>query len=522
MPRQVSAKRTVAAVTAERERLYELLDRDPRAAIEAAQRLRPRGDLNRANVEPLRGMVLIDAGGQLNDAVAVTEGVDVFRRLSARKMPDSTYNLANGLAELARLQGTGKRGRLDTAHHRQEVRMLFQQAADESKRPSIRSASLTNLANQLKDSYRWIEAYDGYAAAINEDPANSVALSGIAALLRWRMRQTVEADGPMRRAAVRYLLKARARLSAAHAYAGPRGVTRIEELLKEFQVDDATVAVEELPPVAGYAAFVRRHRLALCVDVEGVGADMGRWDHLTIRSVTQPIETAMKTPLIFSSWNVLKADFLATRWLAYTALESALPETGAYTDTLDYALYGMKQSLLVLAQKAAVDVLDKVAAAANVYLNLGHNPQVVYFGTCWHELDKAKKGKLATPLKWVKAVGDEVAAGNDALIALTELAHDFHDGYLKSKKYARNAGTHRLVVLHDLWAEGRATPSTTPDRRKEDEFGRMAIESLQVARAALFYFQEVVSRREHRLRESGKGVVATLVLPPHHYIRGEE
>lgn len=520
MPRRVSAKRLRAAVTAERQRLYGILDNDPRAAIEAARKLRPRGDLNQANVEPLRGMILIDAGGQLNDIPAVTEGTEVFRRLSLRKVPDSRYNMANGLSELARLQGFGKPGRLDTAAQRQKVRMLFQQAADESKRISIRSSSLNNLANQLKTSYRWIEAYDAYAAAISADPANAVALSGIAALLRWRMRTMIDADGPIRRAAVRYILKARAQLSAAQEYAGPKGVKRVEELLKEFELDDTTVPVEEPPPVSGYADFVRRHRLALCVDVEGVGADMGRWDHLAIRSVTQPIEAAMETPLIFSNWNVLKADFLAARWLAYTALEVALPETGAYTDTLDYALYGMKQSLLVLAQKAAVDVLDKVAAAANVYLNLGHNPQVVYFGTCWHELDKVKKGKLATPLKWLKAVQDEVEAGNAALIALTELAHDFHSGYLKSKKYARNAGTHRLVVLHDLWVDGRATPSTTLDRRKEDEFGRMVIESLQVARAALFYFHEVVSSREGRLRPSGKKI-APLVLPPHHYIRGE-
>ena len=62
-------------------------------------------------------------------------------------------------------------------------------------------------------------------------------------------------------------------------------------------------------------------------------------------------------------------------------------------DTLDYARYGIKQSLLVLAQKAAVDVLDKVAAAANVDLKIGGDPQAVSFGTCWHERDDAKKGK---------------------------------------------------------------------------------------------------------------------------------
>ena len=132
-------------------------------------------------------MVFIEAGGKLNDAAIVTEGVDVFRKPSLVNRPDCIYNLANGLAELARLQDPGKPGRLDTADQRQEVRTLFQQAADKSEHPSIRSSSLNNLANQLKDSYRWIEAYDMYAAAISADPANAVALSGIASLLRWRL-----------------------------------------------------------------------------------------------------------------------------------------------------------------------------------------------------------------------------------------------------------------------------------------------------------------------------------------------
>lgn len=522
MAKQIPAKRLQAAVTAERKRLYDILDRDPAAAIEAARRLRPRDDLNAANIERIRAMVFIEAGGKLNDAAIVTEGVDVFRKHSLAMAPDCIYNLANGLAELARLQDLGKPGRLDTAAQRQEVRTLFQQAAAKSEHALIRSSSLNNLANQLKDSYRWIEAYDTYAAAIDADPANAVALSGIASLLRWRLKKKVDADGPIRRAAVRYLLQARAQLSAAHEYAGARGVTRIEELLKEFQLDDTAVPVKELPPVSGYADFVRRHRLALCVDVEGAGADVGRWDHLAIRSVTQPIKAAMETPIIFSSWNVLKADFLTARWLAYTALEGELPETGAYVDTLDYARYGIKQSLLVLAQKAAVDVLDKVAAAANVYLKIGGDPQAVYFGTCWHERDKAKKGQLATPLKWLKTVEDEIKAGNAALIALTELAHDYYGGYLRSKKHARNAGTHRFVVLHDLWVDGRAASSPILDRREEDEFEQVAVESLQVARAALFYFQEVVSVRERRLRRSHKGLTAPLVLPSHHYVRGED
>ena len=176
----------------------------------------------------------------------------------------------------------------------------------------------------------------------------------------------------------------------------------------------------------------------------------------------------------------------------------------------------------MFAQKAAVDVLDKVAAAANVYLNLGHDPKAVYFSNCWHERIKAAKGQPAPAITWLKPVAEEVGAGNGALVALAELAYDFQNGYLRAKKHARHAGTHRLVVLHDLWVEGCATESATIERHKDNEFRQMVIESLQVARAALFYFQEVVSARERRLRGSRKGAVGHLVLPSHHYIHGED
>ena len=70
-----------------------------------------------------------------------------------------------------------------------------------------------------------------------------------------------------------------------------------------------------------------------------------------------------------------------------------------------------------------------------------------------------------------------------------------------------------------LLPERAATPSPIMDRRRESEFRQVVVESLQVARAALFYFQEMVSTRERRLRRATKTRVAPLVLPPHHRVR---
>ena len=248
-----SSRRERERIIAAREhaRLYETLDVDPTRAIAEARQLTPTRDLRDVNVEAIRAAIFIDAGGQLGDLQVVSEGVDLLRRIHVPTVPQFTYNLGNGIAAIAHLTGTHQPGRLDTAAQRQEARSLFQQAADDCDDPSVQSSSLTNLGNLLKDSFRWIEAYDAYATALEHDPANAIALSGISSLLRWRMKDRVDADGPLRRTAVRYLLRARAQMTAAYRYAGPAGVERIEQLVREFglaSVEEPPQA--EAPPVS--------------------------------------------------------------------------------------------------------------------------------------------------------------------------------------------------------------------------------------------------------------------------------
>ena len=48
------------------------------------------------------------------------------------------------------------------------------------------------------------------------------------------------------------------------------------------------------------------------------------------------------------------------------------------------------------------------------------------------------------------------------------------------------------------------------------------MESLQVARAALIYFREVISARESRHKRNRSTLALPLVLPSHHWIRGED
>ena len=521
MTRSSSRKRAAAMHT--HARLYEILDRDPALALAEARAIRASPDLSEINVKAIRAAIFVDAGSQLGDAAVVAEGVELLRTIDTVTSPQVAYNLANGVAALSALNGAQSLGQLDTAEERQEAKVLFQYAAEKCEDPSIKSSSLTNQANLLKDSYRWVEAYDRYAAALEHDPSNAIALSGIGSLLRWRMKGRTDKEGPLRRAAVRYMLRAHEHKDRAHKYAGPSGVARIEELMREFRITATDkVPRAEARPASPFAEFVRRHRLALCLEPESAGASAGRWDHLAIDSVSESATADWRVPTVFASWNVLKSDFLTARWLAYTASAGDLPvpDTGFYSDTLDYANYGMRSSTLVLAQRAACDVLDKIAVAASDYLQLPGKQ--IYFGSRWHLCDTKNRWQLAKPLKWQPKIEAEIKAGNSSLIALSELAYDYSRGHLHPKKKARNAATHGLVVLHDMLIDGRSRVSTSIERHREVDFGRVVVESLQIARAALMYFREVVAAREARMHQRRSGIAIPMMVPSHHWVRGED
>lgn len=141
------AERERAVASREHARLYEVLDQDPARAVAEARTLAPGPDLRDVNVKAMRAAIFIDAGSQLGDAHLVAEAVELLREIDASTSPQFAYNLANGLAALAKLTGKGEPGQLDTASERQEARVLFQHAADNCSDPSIKSSSLTNHAN---------------------------------------------------------------------------------------------------------------------------------------------------------------------------------------------------------------------------------------------------------------------------------------------------------------------------------------------------------------------------------------
>ncbi|KQQ65398.1 hypothetical protein ASF63_15800 [Microbacterium sp. Leaf320] len=171
-----------------------------------------------------------------------------------------------------------------------------------------------------------------------------------------------------------------------------------------------------------------------------------------------------------------------------------------YADTLDMSLYGEPPARLILAQRATLDLLDKIAVAANDHFGTGMSPRKVTFANFWCE---ARTGRLREGLP----VPQELAS---AAVALAELAFDIDGvGLYPEAKTLRNAGTHRLV--HLTYDSPTGVTELAHSSIDAQALVHAAHQSLRVARAAIIYFIDLVEDQQERFydRES----LVTLPLP---------
>lgn len=500
--------------------LYEFLDRDPQAAIDAASRLQPCRNLDQANIDMLRACIYVDAGQAIGDVGIVRKATAILRRCELAE-PEShavAYNFANALHALSPLtQIEGRPWHLVTSGLCRVARQLYERAAG-SPDSSLASQAKTNQGNLLMKADRWVEAYDCYAEALRRDHRNGVAALRMAQMLLRFSKLGLGPKAEYRQLAGAYLAQAKAVSVQTGQYGGKKAVEEVRHLLDSEYPSGVPAKPRRLDVKSHYLRFVLDNRLLLSLDMACCLAPASRWDSLLIPSVVESVSVPFGVPPIFAMFNMLKADFVASRWLAYIATEEQVPETGNYSDTLDYAKYGVTQSLILAAQRSAIDLLDRVAVAASEHFGLPGAPEQIHFVTRWH---KRQGRKLALPIEWIPKLESEIQSGNSALIAIAELAEDMmKGGYLKPQKSLRNESTHRFVVLHDMGASAnRETPFIR--HYNEDEFRDETITALRIARAAILYLREAIRYRESRRMEESDGLVVRLDVYPHHFIRGE-
>ena len=500
----------------ERKRLQSLLDGNPEKAIEEARSLPSETPVKGLFYTSLKAGVLIDAGSLVKDKQAIEEGIALFRKLLANSPKETSfhYNLGNGLAALADQEAcTGNAWYLATAAIRSEARSHLQKAISLGNKATALSTAFANLGNALIKAHRWAEAYDAYTKALENDRSNAIASTRAAQVLLRCSNRGVGNKRILLSIAARHLKAANVHQGRIAELAGKRAQ---EELAPLLQMQLPNSEPPDLSAASDYEQFVARHRLALLPTIDGLDCSLKRWDSLRFSSITEPVGTASGVPPLFAMLNVMKSDFLAARYLAHQALTARFPDSGFYTDTLDYAVYGIVPSLLSLAQRACIDVLDKIAAATTEYFGIPGNVKVVYFWSRW--FDNPQKG---APLAWHPSLRPHVDKGNTAVIALADISFDINEGgFLVRKKAFRHSSTHRFTVLHDMGCYP-SRESAQIEHCEIEEFKDQLIESLQLARAAVLYFVEMVSIAE-KTRAAGTGKVGTITVPSHHYIRGKD
>jgi hypothetical protein len=405
------------------------------------------------------------------------------------------YNLANGLsatfeAEEARSQDPDNGAMASPAYRLahldglREPRMLYRRVGADPLAPAAtRGAALCNLGNLLDESGRWVEAYTAYADALQADPTNGNAAGNIAELLRRRLARRVDQRGHLAAVYDKYVVLAQSLRERTIELAGVAAADRWDALELTGSQGHLQHDGDQLNP---YQRWIVRHRLALVASVEGLGSDSQQWDTASASGIVRSADA--QAPGIFGALNVLKAEFLVARRLAFQGqrMHDESPgrqhpdDPGLYTDTLDGSLYGEPPALLLLAQRSALDVLDKIAVAANEYFGSGLTPSRVEFSRYWRDSQTGQPRPQPGP-------------GVEELrcqLALAELAGDLReDGMYPIARLLRNAGTHRLV--HATTGEPTGPTQDTFSTVNMPELQAAAIEALQVARSAYLYFVDL-------------------------------
>lgn len=494
-------------------RFKTLLDEDPTQAVAEARDLPSGTSDNPKLFMCLKASILIDGGACLKDKAAISEAISLFQDLLVSQSSNAHlhYNLANGLLALADADASSDvTWYLTTAEVRKQARSELERAIllDDS---SISARSFTNLGNAFWKAHRWVEAYDAYHRALQLDPTNGIAATGAVKVLFRCLRHRIGNRRTLLSVAARHLQAAREHPERITELAGQRALKDVSALLEQ---PISGGREPDLSHANEYERFVAMNRLALSPTIEGLHVSLKRWDCLRIRSLAEPMNTPFGVPALFGIFNVLKANFLAARYLAHQAVSGTFRDTGFYADTLDYAVYGMQTSMLLLSQRACIDILDKIAVAAAEYFGIGDPaPEKISFSNLWFAPQKKDQ-----PFAWHSFLNAPIHNGNTAIIALAELSLDVQKGgALYQKKAYRRSSTHRFTVLHDIGCDP-SRHSAHVEHYPLEDFKAHLVESLQMVRSALLYFVEMISIAEAEKGDPDKA--ATLNVPSHHSIRG--
>ncbi|MCB7457137.1 LA2681 family HEPN domain-containing protein [Sutterella wadsworthensis] len=495
------------------DRLTALLDSNPAEAVKQVKEIDlPRPIDEFYNLQVVRAAILVDGGALTQQQDAIEDGITLFRELY-NKFPTAflAYNLANGLAA-----AIGSPPRDDSwldhmessRERRAEARKYYWEVTqDKNADVKLQTQAWTNLANLFSSSRRFGEAQDGWHAALVIDPKNGVAASSAARNLQWLC--TCGGGSDLTCVEIRMLAQiANQNRDRVTKYVGSTVAEKIVAFTSTLQGPPS-----RLKPKDPFIRWVEDERLALAPTIGLIDPTMDKLDWLMLSAIRErePKEGGTPPP-IFAMFNTLKSDYILARDLLWRAMdENIWPRTGRFGDTLDYAAYGPDISALILAHRTALDLLDKIAVAANYHFELGQSSNNVCFGKLWRK----KLGKTPDRYPLAERVEKVIREGTSALYGLVELADDYasQSGILHSQKDIRNAGTHRFVVLHDVDDLTQSRRSLAIKHFRRESFIYEVLCVLRIARSAIQMLAFSISQYEQILIQKTSVRVVPLIVP---------
>lgn len=504
------------------DKLYKLRNEDPQAAILFLSEL---GYSPEERVAA--AVVLVDCGDAMNDATLVSQGIEIFAKLVEFAKPGSSlaFNLANGLQVRARL-GHGPVSPVagQAFEDRFQARVHFGSIMrDSAASHELRSQALTNIGILLLDSFRWVEALDCFQKALKLLPRNSVAAYQ-------EMRHSMRLAGLFHTKPEVYQTYCHVEILLERIRQLSIVVSAHYDTVVEFSGKDALPTVQKAVEDAAkikpglkekidnpYFAFIDANGLALSLYCSGKEYSSGRFDLLTVPSIRSKISDEHRVPEIFAMINVMKSDFAFARQIYFEVrgydTDTPFFETTSHADTLDYAVYGVRNSALTSAQRIAFDILDKIAVALACYLGM-KNAHKASFSNVW---GKSGKGGIFIANE---EIADSFRSGNPGLIALYNIYHDISKddsrghGFMEAHKSYRNCSTHRFSVLHDdMFPRDHSSLSLAVDHMHLLRFDSLTLDSLKLVRAALFYFVDMINFAENLSRANREGIVVSSTVP---------
>lgn len=389
---------------------------------------------------------------------------------------------------------------------------------------------LTNLANILNTTGRFVEALDLWARALIVDRLFWEAQGNRAhALLHYS--DAIYDDGHrgvFLVAAYDGLTQTLADEADHDPNGHPAALAHFrdlhERLEDQFDIDELRTGFDRDRHSLGrgktevsYRRWVLRERLFLN-PLNDIGPDpIAANDVLSLPSFRLPFD---EPPVVIGLYNQMKQEFASARWLLWEAMQDSGPHLSdrgvLLINTLDYPAYSLAVEKLKFAFRAAYSIFDKIGFFLNHYLRIGEKPAAVDFRRIWKGKDQALRpvfeGATNLPLRGLYWLSKD----------LYEEQGERLDPDVRALKELRNHLEHRYVKVHEMGpipaSIGGRDPfaDTLALSISRSDFQAKTLRVVKMARAALIYLS-LGMQAEERRREAADGdderLTGPMVLP---------